>query len=817
MEARTGLDEGAEKGPEVMGTKARDDRPAKGRTTAALLAACAVALGIGWTATQAQAAGSECANEQVRSESNRNQATGQPYSQDLPECRAYEKVTPGYKQDHDAFGVASFGLAVSPNGETVGYGSEGDFAGAEDYRVNFFPINAYTAQRGASSWASRSTFAPRALVDSPFAVGLNGDFSPDLRSFHVSCGWNQVNAGTINGTLSVCARQEDGGPWAQSPQFPSLNGSNVGTPAGYYGGSEDLSRAFIDPEGAPLLPADICPCGGIYEFSALDTGEPELRLVNVDNKGGLLADGQAENHKPFQELPLLGDSRPGPKVEGSDYHAISADGKSVFFSAEPTKAQLPAGKQVTEGEIPSLYGRVPCEGGASCTFVERGGKKVEGRETVEVSDPSAAECSACEQNATPKEAVFQGASASGEKVFFTTERQLLSGEDATLNMYEYDFGSPAGKKLVLISKALTPGTEGAEVLGLVRSSSDGSHAYFVAKGVLASEKNSAEEAPQAGRPNLYAYDTVSGTLKFVATLGEAEGEPSLWGEAAAHMFVDTSVREAQTTPDGRYLVFSSLVAMGGDTNPHAKAVYRYDFQTGELAWVSQASPGLKTELKANSPNEGDSAQVQALNNALGGSFASVEDWNRAVSDNGEYIAFTTSERLQANDRDGRTDVYLWHNGTVSQISAGGGEHPAMSASGADIIFTTRTQLVPEDTDELFDTYDARIAGGYPAPTTGQSCTGERCQGPQSGLPSFEMASSSLTSAEGNVSPAVANAAAPAAIPTPATATAKIPTNAQKLASALKACRRKPRSKRAACESNARRRYGAKKHAKRSGR
>jgi hypothetical protein len=385
-------------------------------------------------------------------------------------------------------------------------------------------------------------------------------------------------------------------------------------------------------------------------------------------------------------------------------------------------------------------------------------------------------------------------------------------------MYEYDFGSPAGKKLVLISKALTPGTEGAEVLGLVRSSSDGSHAYFVANGVLTSEKNSAEEAPQAGHHNLYAYDTVSGTLKFVATLGETDKEITLWGEFAAQRFDDTFVREAQTTPDGRYLVFSSLVALAGDTNPHAKAVYRYDFQTGELAWVSQASPGLKTELKANSPNEGDSAHVRALNNSLAGSLASVEDWNRAVSDNGEYIVFTTSERLQANDRDGRTDVYLWHNGTVSQISAGGSTEGAMSASGADIVFLTGTQIVGEDTDELLDVYDARIGGGYPAPPTGQSCTADSCQAPPSGMPAFEMASSSLTPAEGNLSPAAQSAPSG---PAPASATVKAkaikPTKAQKLASALKACRRKPERKRAGCESSARRRYGTKRHAKRSGR
>jgi hypothetical protein len=819
MEARTGLDEGAEKGLQVMGTNARDDRPAKGRATAALIAACAVALGMGWTATGAQAAGPECPNEQLRSESNLNQVTGRPYSQDLPECRAYEMVSPLYKQSHDASIPSEAGLAVSPNGETVGYGSQGDFAGTENYRVNIKPKNPYIAQRGASEWVSRSAFAPRTLVDSPAIPGLDGDFSPDLRTNHASCGANEVIEGTIYGTLLACAYQENGGPWRSTPEFPTINGEPVQTPLEYVGGSEDLSRMFLaNVASSPLLAPNGCTTcvGGIYEVSGTEHAEP--RLVSVDNKGGLLANGQLLSHKPFQEEPLLGDSRAGPKVEGSDYHAISSDGKTVFFGATPTKTQLPATKQVTEGEVPSLYARVPCEGGASCTFVERGGEQVEGRETIEVSDPSASECSACNQEATPQEAVFQAASANGEKVFFTTERQLLSGEDSTRNLYEYDFGNPSGKKLVLISKALSPGTEGAEVQGVVKSSSDGSHVYFVAKGVLASENNSLGEGPKPGLENLYAYDTLDGTLKFVATLQAVEEEKALWGEFGGQPYDDTGVREAQTTPDGRYLVFSSLVAMAGDTNPNAKAVYRYDFQTGELVWISQAAPALKAQLKASSPNERDNARVQPLEHSTAGSLANVEDWNRSISDNGEYVIFTTAERLQADDTDGRTDVYLWHNGTVSAISAGGSNQAAMSASGADIIFLAPTRLVGQDTDELEDVYDARIGGGYPAPRTTQSCTGERCQGPQSGLPAFEMASSSLTPAEGNLSPAAQAApSVQASAPVTAKPRAKKPTNAQRLASALKTCRRKPKRTRAACESVARRRYGANKHAKRSAR
>src|ERR1035441_4707662 len=50
---------------------------------------------------------------------------GQPYSVGLPECRAYEMVSPLDKQAHDAeTSMQGLGLPVSPDGETVGFTSQ---------------------------------------------------------------------------------------------------------------------------------------------------------------------------------------------------------------------------------------------------------------------------------------------------------------------------------------------------------------------------------------------------------------------------------------------------------------------------------------------------------------------------------------------------------------------------------------------------------------------------------------------------------------------------------------------------------------------
>ena len=79
-------------------------------------------------------------------------------------------------------------------------------------------------------------------------------------------------------------------------------------------------------------------------------------------------------------------------------------------------------------------------------------------------------------------------------------------------------------------------------------------------------------------------------LKFVAKIS---------GEIVAHFGSSQSrdgERRAQTTPDGRYLIFSAGGSLAGDLNGSgAQAVYRYDFATGQLTWISHGAPHFKAE------------------------------------------------------------------------------------------------------------------------------------------------------------------------------------------------------------------------------
>ena len=142
-----------------------------------------------------------------------------------------------------------------------------------------------------------------------------------------------------------------------------------------------------------------------------------------------------------------------------------------------------------------------------------------------------------------------------------------------------------------------------------------------------------------------------------------------------------------------------------------------------------------------------------------------------------------------------------------------------SDSGNDVFFLTSQQIVAQDHDSNFDVYDARVCGTFetspclpPAVATSPPCeSSESCKPAPSPQPTPTGASGSSTfSGPGNV------------VETPSSHTTQPPgppkpkplTTAQKLAKALKACRKEAKQKRAKCEARARKKYSAKKASKR---
>jgi len=122
----------------------------------------------------------------------------------------------------------------------------------------------------------------------------------------------------------------------------------------------------------------------------------------------------------------------------------------------------------------------------------------------------------------------------------------------------------------------------------------------------------------------------------------------------------------------------------------------------------------------------------------------------------------------------------------------------IDASGEDVFFETTDSLVPADVDSQVSWYDARVEGGFPAPSSPLGCSGEACQGTVPSEPVFSTPSSAAVTGGKNL---------PAS---PGKPPPKVLTNAEKLAKALRACRKQHgRRRRVACERAARRRYPVK--------
>jgi hypothetical protein len=110
--------------------------------------------------------------------------------------------------------------------------------------------------------------------------------------------------------------------------------------------------------------------------------------------------------------------------------------------------------------------------------------------------------------------------------------------------------------------------------------------------------------------------------------------------------------------------------------------------------------------------------------------------------------------------------------------------------------------VPGDTDQEVDLYDAHEDGGFTYPPE-LACTGTGCQGVPAPTPIFATPATQTFNGEGNFE----TPAASKLVVKP-----KALTNAQKLANALKACKKQPKRKQARCEAAAHKKHAAKKRA-----
>ncbi len=835
------------------------------RLPLALAAALIGVLALSMTLAAASPAAGGCANEQLREESRLDPTTGEPYDMGLPDCRAYEQVTP-VEKNGGVVTVQNGIEAIATDGSSLLGTSYAAFAGLTDGELATETTALYRFARTGEGWKTTPLTCCGLQYANP---DNNGPVWQPAQKTGEGAGVAHLSLSNADGSIG-----EIGPVWP-----PALGPAPEGNAYLVEGAAGEASHGVVFKSYAQALlwPFDRTVISetkatSLYEYVGTCGGEAECEerepaLVGVEGPAG--------------STTLVGEcgislGAAESEAFGSTYNAVSESGQSVFFTAQAH------GRSLSSTPTPAWASTSTCsEGGKTGTAppTDELYARLDGSQTVWVSEPQCTPVSACQDVSTEPytteaaskaaAALFEGASADGSKVFFTTTQQLLNGDtDTTRDLYEYDFDEPAGQRLIQVSAGgsgdQTPGA-GAEVEGVSRISEDGSHVYFVARGVLTTSPSPDAQGygehgeavqtgavAQPGAENLYVYDTETKQTAFIADLcsgpeasgsltdaqcpsslnsepwnyGPSRNDQHLWShgeEGGDHE------RPVSATPDGGFLAFTSYGDLTADDTSTARQVFQYDAQQESLVRVSVGRDGLHDNGNA----EGGSAEdASIVSNSYSQGTARGGQFERTMSDDGSYVFFQSPVGLTPgalNDvpvdaqGDLAQNVYEYHDGGVSLISDGrdtsafaesdllgsGVSLIGTDASGADVFFSTVDPLVAQDTDTQLDVYDARIGGGFPAPSASTECQGEACQG-LPGVQSLLGGPSSATfSGPGNLAP-----------PPPGPvkkAQAKPLTRAQKLARALKACIKKSKRKqRRSCESRARKRFGAKAKAKKRG-
>ncbi len=724
----------------------------------------ALALAVPALATQ-PGVGGTCINEQLRIE--------QPYGLRLPDCRAYELVSPLEKDDN---GVIAGLSRAAASGNAITYISQGAFADPKSALAE----GRYISRRGAGGWSTQNISPPytdyRTNGSHPpfdelfFTADLSKGVLEELYSPLLAgepIGYNNLYlAETATASyepitsFSALEKEQQYEPWEElSDSEPQMAGV-----------SSDLTHVVFQQARSVSDAPDAPKRVHIYEW---DGGSPVL--VDVPSPG----------------VVFEGDSNVGAYalansfVEGGDtWHAVSSNASRVFFTAQEKLTEEGVGQVYVRKNPTAPQSPYGAEGkctvtGDACTVEVSASQKSNGG-GPEGSDPHG-----------PRPAFYRDASADGSRVFFTSRAELTNDaytgpEDNAANLYEYDMETGVLTDLTVD----TTDADGAEVLGVVNAAEDGSYIYFVANGALAERahpgncKLSEGEASVAGERscNLYVehYDGTGWEApKFIAALSGSNAKFSLSALATDGDerdwvgYEETNVEDrgpgshtARVSPDGRLLAFESELSLTGFDNvpvesgvcgehDRCREVYIYDAGSGShpptlvcASCDATARPVGPAELGGTEQTAGQ------LNSPL--SFYLPD--NLVEVEGGGRLLFQTPDGLASSDSNGLLDVYEWESpgvgscavgspgfdegagGCVFPISsaAGGEESRFMdaSASGDDVFIATSHHLLPEaNGDTRINVYDARVGGGFPLVSPAPGCdNADSCKPPVSPQP-----------------------------------------------------------------------------------
>ncbi len=651
------------------------------------------AYGPDQTFTTLTAEQTACPNEQVRG----------GFAARLPDCRAYELATPPVTSGSQFDASQTYASTVAADGEAISLVTLEPRPGAPTAGER------YVATRGAGGWIAE-------------------DIMP-LESYDgVGCTQYQ-NVYAYSEQLTKDVMRAGGGSRASASE------------------NEHEDPESCNPEGRQVVSGE--PVG--YEnLLVRDNATGTYQLVNVTPPGVTPAD--AHFQAASADLSHVIFTETSPLAEGASYGvenlyewdegalrlaSVLPDGTTV-----PGSLAAPAGKPGHEGVVSS--------DGSHVLFTYGGAlyDRIDGQRTIQIDEKQGG------GSGLSGGGSLQAATSDGSKVFFLDESKLTAGSTAEAgepDLYECALGEGASK-CELTDLTVAAAGEHADVLRVTPlGHHDSSYVYFVAEGVLASnrreftnsEGKTVVEGAKAGTENLYLWNGEKTT--FIAT----------------GVLNDGRFGNEQTSPDGKWLAFESRKSLTGYDNTPAgggacsgstiacRELFLYSAASGQFACASCNPTG-------EPPVAGGG--VPPFPSVPGEESFGIFHSRRLLTDVGQ-VFFETMEALVPSDTNGQLDVYEYEGGQSSLISSGTSSYESnlegASENGDDVFFRSAQQLVPQDNQEgLIVIYDARAEGGFPAPASPPACTtADACRTPVSPQPSVYGEPASQTfSGVGNIAP-----------------------------------------------------------------
>jgi hypothetical protein len=664
----------------------------------ALVAGIAVALASSAAPVPARAAQTAggCPNEAARE--------AQVYGGALPDCRAYEQVSPVEKNYADALGAIT-SVRGAPSGEAVTFDALGPYplgAGAGEGSPQLFTT--YLGVRGPEAWSTQNL---EPVVD-PGGLGAVLGVTEDLRYTFVLSNNRPppaAAAGASEGMQAVYVR--DNGTGAYQMLFQAA----AGEAASFFfvAAADGDTRIFFESRN-PLLGAAPAGVRNLYEWHA-----GQLSILDVLHGGAVAAGGAAGGLGPgaAEEVVELPDHSLG-RVSYFVQNAVSEDGSRIVFTDLGTgriylrEPQAPGGGETLEVSGGPAAWQAATPDGAQQLYIEGGVLY-----RFDVEGAGAGQRVALTPGGGEAQGVL-GLSREGSYIYFAANGAIVGGVGAAAgNIYLWHAGaislvSAGGEAddwtthtLLYASEARAGADEGVRS---ARVSADGRTLMLTSRAKLSGYDNdgAGNDCTEAGAPaacdEVYVYDAGTGAGAGTVTC-------------------------VSCNPRG---------------TPAGSDALLYRLENDGFIAPAQLYPW---DLPRNLSEDGSRVFFETEEQLLPADSNSVMDvyeWERAGA--GSCPAATAG-------------------GCLSLISSGVSSEPSYfaeaSANGSDLFFFTRQPLVGQDEDELVDLYDARENGGIAAqspPAPPAPCTGEACLPAPAFSPAQGPAASETFAGPGNLVP-----------------------------------------------------------------